>query len=81
MKQFIRTQLPDSIVYNNQTYTFFSALDRKGIEAEQTGIPVIKVRIDNKKRRESRRMHKHSNGHIQIMKYDNPTDYYYTVKN
>jgi hypothetical protein len=80
MKTFIRTELPDYIVDNQKFYTFFSAIDRKGLEAEQSGELVIRVRIDNKKRRESRRIFKKSNGTVQLMKYDNPTDYYYTVK-
>jgi hypothetical protein len=80
MKTFTRTQLPDNIVFNERNYTFFSALDREGLEAQQRGEFVVRVRIDNDKRRESRRMRKHSNGKIQLMKYDNPTDYYYTVK-
>lgn len=80
MKTFIRTQLPESIVYNNRTYTFHSAIDREGLEAQQRGEFVVKVRIDNNKRRESRRMRRFTNGKVKLMKYDNPTDYYYTVK-
>jgi hypothetical protein len=63
MKTFIRKELPDSIVYNNRTYTFHSAIDREGLEAQQRGEFVV------------------SNGKVQLMKFDNPTDYYYTVKN
>jgi len=78
MKTFTRTQLPDSLVYNGKTYTFFSALDREGAEAESKGIPVVRVRIDNEKRRASRRMFKWTGR--ALMTYHNPTDYYYAVK-
>jgi hypothetical protein len=80
MKTFIRTKLPDSIIYDHKCYTFFSALDREGYEAVKQGVLTIKVRIDNNKRRKSRRIRKKTNGNVLLMKYDNPTDYYYTVK-
>jgi len=77
MKTFNRTELSEIIVYKNNTYTFHSALDREGYEAEQRGELIVRVRIDNNKRKESRRMRKFSNGKIILMKYDNPTNYYY----
>lgn len=80
MKTFTRKELPENIVYNNRTYTFHSAIDREGLEAQQRGEHVVKVRIDNDKRRESRRMFRFTNGKVRLMKYHNPTDYYYTVK-
>ena len=71
MKTLVRKNLPVTVTYNGTDYKFLSALDRRGIVAEQKGFKVIRIRVNGKGT---------LNKTTLRLSYPNRADYYYIEK-